>query len=88
MAYDVTEGEKVQDKEERPKHCTLGDALGQGSGEGDADVDVEELWSPGEISQDRAVSVMLMEVSRWAVSVLCCERKLDWNGSYSTSYRS
>ena len=84
MAYDVTEGEKVQDKEERPKHCTLGDALGQGSREGDADVEM----SPGEISQDRAVSVMLMEVSRWAVSVLCCERKLDWNGSYSTSYRS
>ena len=33
-AYDVTEGEEVEDEEQRTKHRTLRDALGQESEEG------------------------------------------------------
>ena len=46
---DLAKGEEVDDEEERTKHRTLGDALGQGSSCGGAVVDVDELFSVSEV---------------------------------------
>ena len=49
VAYDTAKGQHVQDEEERTKHRTLGDALGQRSSGGGAVVYVDELLSVCEI---------------------------------------
>lgn len=46
---DLAKGEEVDDEEERTKHRTLGDALGQGSSCGGAVVDIDELFSVSEV---------------------------------------
>lgn len=41
--YDITMWEDVENEQERTKHRTLGDALGQGSGGGGVVVDADKL---------------------------------------------
>jgi len=49
VADDIAKGEQVNYEEERTKHRTLGDALGQRSNGGGAVVYVDELLSVSEI---------------------------------------
>lgn len=49
LADDVTEGEHVENEQERTKHRTLGDALGQKNSGGGAVKNNDELLFVGEI---------------------------------------